>query len=221
MAHASQGRRQARPQQAGRRPPVLTGGLVRAGGCVPAPACGRGRRGGLCPGSRMAGGVRWPALVLMRLCVAGVTSPSAGGRSPRGRWPLLLRHGWVGMSSPMWRLAPGSGCREWGCPPRRVSVAPGPATGGSTRPIGRAGPGNATRPSPLSLAPRHPPSLTTHRVWRPPAARVAPAGVAAGGHREARTPASGASTPTKACRRRETASARASLQLFPAPDARR
>ena len=75
--------------------------------------------------------------------------------------------------------------------------------------------------SPLSLAPCQPLSPTTQRVWRPPAARVVPAWVAEVGHWEARAPASGASNPTKACRRRLPASARPSLPLPAAPDAQR
>ena len=96
-----------------------------------------------------------------------------------------------------------------------------PGTGGSTRPVGRPGHGGATHTPPLSLAPCQPLSPTTQRVWRPPAARVVPAWVAEVGHWEARAPASGASNPTKACRRRLPASARPSLPLPAAPDAQR
>ena len=146
--------------------------------------------------------------------------PPGDGRRVEGR-RLPLRRGRVGGSSPAWGRASGAGCRGRGRQPHRVPSSTRPATGGSARPAGRAGHGDATRPPPLSLAPRQPPSLTTHRVWRHPTARMVPAWVAAVGHREARVPASGASNPTKACRRRLPASARASLPLSAAPDARR
>ena len=165
--------------------------------------------------------VPWPVLAPTRTCGAGVTSPSAGGRSPRGRVAAPPAP-WVGR-----RVVPDVKARSrvrlpWaGLPAVPCPSRTRPGTGGSTRPVGRPGHGGATRAPPLSLAPCQPLSPTTQRVWRPPAARVVPAWVAAVGHREARAPASGASHPTKACRRRLPASARPSLPLAAAPDAQR
>jgi len=72
---------------------------------------------------------------------------------------------------------------------------------------------------PLCLVRPHPRSPKAHRRVQPPAARMVPTWAAVGGHREARTPASVPSNPTRACRRRPTASAPASLRLLGAPDA--
>jgi len=181
----------------------------------------RGRGGGPCPCSSVVWCVPWPVLAPTRTCGAGVTSPSAGGRSPRGRVAAPPAP-WVGR-----RVVPDVKARSrvrlpWaGLPAVPCPSRTRPGTGGSTRPVGRPGHGGATRAPPLSLAPCQPLSPTTQRVWRPPAARVVPAWVAAVGHREARAPASGASHPTKACRRRLPASARPSLPLAAAPDAQR
>ena len=113
IAHPSQVRRQARPQQAGVLPPVLTGSPGRAGGCGAGPGMRGGRGGGPGPCSRVAGGVPWPVLAPTRTCGAGVTSPSAGGRSPRG---------WVTVPPAPW----GAACRL-----RRGGALQGPAAGGA------------------------------------------------------------------------------------------
>jgi len=196
--------------------PVVPSALV---GTVP--ACGWGRGGGPGPCSSVAGGVHWPVLAPTRTWGAGVTSPSAGGRLPRGRLatppaPWLGRRVVPDVEARARVRLPWAGRPAAPCPSRTR-----PSTGGSPRPLGRPGPGGARRAPPLSLAPCQPRSPKTQRVWRRPTARVVPAWVAEVGHREARAPASGASHPTKACRRRLPASARPSLPLVAAPDARR
>ena len=85
------------------------------------------------------------------------------------------------------------------------------------RPCGAGGrcqaQGSSTPPSrPRRRGRRHLPRPTGR------GGRVGRTWLAAIGHREARAPASVPSNPTRVCRRRRTASARASLPLFAAPE---
>jgi len=172
-------------------------------------------------GSSVAEVVSEPVRAPTRTRVAGVVSLSRGARTRRGE-VVPRPMPWEGRGVlPCWGASCGvrrlrSGPQSVPCPSRAR-----PAPGGLALPGGRAEHSDATHPPCLCLAPCQSPSPTSHWAWWHPAVRVVPAWVAAVGFREARAPASGASNPTKACRRRLPASARPSLPLPAAPDARR
>ena len=183
---------------------------------------------------------RWPA----RLEAVGVLPPVLpGGAARAGRCGMgTSRRGGPASRAPMctWgaggaALAPGAPSRRgrgalrpwpwarWGVLPA-VGVCGGvrrPQSGQPSVPGSRARPRGATGLLLRCPSPCAPRALQGHRAWRHPAPRVGHAEVAAVGREEARAPASGTSTPTKACRRRLPASARASLPLPAAPDALR
>ena len=166
---------------------------------------------------RLGGGARpcW----LHGACRGLVSRPRHQGHGRgMGAWRRVLHHERGGVSCIAWGLSAGSGGGGQGRRQRRAPAGPGTRRGGLVLSGGRSRHGGATRPPLRGPAPRQVPWSPAHRAWRQPAARAAPAGTAAGGHREARAPASVSSHPTRVCRRRETASARASLRLFPAPE---
>jgi hypothetical protein len=184
----SQAQQQARPQAAVVLPPCALGGPRRRVQCAPHPAC-RAVVVVPGPGHGGAGVVRSPGL-------AAYPCHREHERSVVG-WRRVLRPGLGGVSGPGWGRGAG-------------------ASGGGA--AGRAGPGGATRPRPAGRVSRQPSLTKAHRVWWPVAARVVLRWVAAVGPWEARPPASVSSHPTRVCRRRRTASARASLPLFAAPE---
>ena len=194
-----------------------TGGAVRVHGC------GVGSRRRARPSAwprlwrrSMAGVVREHALALRRPHGAGGVSPSVRARSRRGRAapppaPWAWRRVVPGMAAccrVRWPLVRAAG--------RAVRQA---RPGGRRRPGGGAGHGGATCPPPVSLAhvSRHRPRPTGGCGFRRP-------GWCRRGGRRSGTgkpggPVSVPSTPTRACRRRPAASARASLPLPGAPEA--
>ena len=146
---------------------------------------------------------------------SGPHAPAAawGVSCARLRWPPCLRRG------------PGRGGRgvAWPAPcmPRvRCPVARRAAgAGGGGRGSARPG-GGPARPRPCAwcrVSDPLAPSRGLGGIRRPGGCQRR--WVAAVGHRDARAPASVPSTPTRACRRRRPASARASLPLSAAPDA--
>src|SRR5712691_7414013 len=150
-------------------------------------------------GSGVAGGGSTPVLAPRRMSVAGVAAPPPGARS---------RHGHVAPLS--------CAMRGVASPALRGGFLLGPAAGRAARQRrAPAGPGKRRGASGCRAVVHGPPGGAAS------CGEGAPAGVASVGHREARAPASVSSNPTRVCRRRRTASARASLPLFAAPDAQR
>ena len=138
-------------------------------------------------------------------------------------WPQAPVVGWLGGARPGWC----QGADRWlgsrhrhqgGVRSRPGHVAPCPAPGEGRRLLRSVGAFCGVRRWQGSAAVRVVPQQGQASAGRHPTARGAPAGVAAVGHREARAPASVASHPTRVCRRRPTASARASLRLLGAPE---
>ena len=194
MSACPKARRQERSAAVIGRSPVPTADPVRAGGAVRALSGVRGRRGG--PRLRQRWGWGW------KHARAGSTAPAGGWcrvTATRGKGAAGSSDAVACAMSGVASSARRGGVRRGGqqaapCPSRARH-----ATGRIVLLGGRPRPGGATRPPPRGPAPRQSPWFTAHRAWRHPAAKVVRVGVAAVGHREARTPASVSSNPTRVC----------------------